>query len=162
MHAHTHSHSHCSPISPSYYIHTTGQWAAFEAMLAAKKTKSIAISNFSPEQIACLKGMTVPAVNQMPYSVGHGSDTTVADDAKLGVLVQAYSPLAGGSLPSDADCLKIGASHGKSAAQVALRWIVQRNATFTTSASTAAYFAEDVSIFDFVLTDAEMATLDAK
>ena len=46
--------------------------------------------------------------------------------------------------------------------QVALRWIIQRNATFTTSASTLAYFSEDLDLFDFTLTPAEMETLDAK
>ena len=141
-----------------------GQWLAFEAMLKAGTTKSIAVSNFTPDQIDCLSAakMTPPTVNQMPYSVGSGSNTVVADDAQRGVVVQAYSPLGGGGLVSDPDCIAIGKSHGKTAAQVALRWIVQRNGTFTTSASTAQYFEEDVNIFDFVLLDEEMATLTAK
>jgi diketogulonate reductase-like aldo/keto reductase len=141
-----------------------GQWLAFEAMLKAGTTKSIAVSNFTPEQIDCLIAakMTAPVVNQMPYSVGSGSNTVVADDAQRGVVVQAYSPLGGGGLVSDPDCVAIGKAHGKSAAQVALRWIVQRNGTFTTSASTAQYFKEDVDIFDFALSATEMATLTAK
>ena len=69
-------------------------------------------------------------MNQLPYAVGSGKDTSVADDAaKGGVVVQAYSPLNSGSLATDPDCAAIGKRHGKSAAQVALRWIVQRNAT---------------------------------
>lgn len=142
-----------------------GQWAAFEAMLAANKTRSIAVSNFSPEQLDCIvsnKSLAVPAVNQMPYSIGSGSDTTVADNAKRGVVVQAYSPLGGGSLPGDPDCVAIGKAHGKSGAQVALRWIVQRNATFTTQAQSLDYFQEDVAIYDFELTAAEMAKLNSK
>lgn len=142
-----------------------GQWAAFEDFLKAGKTKSIAVSNFSPDQLDCIvsnKTLTLPAVNQMPYSVGSGSDTTVADDAKRGVVVQAYSPLGGGSLPSDPDCVAIGKAHNKSGAQVALRWIIQRNATFTTEASTLDYFQEDINIFDFQLTPAEMAKLNSK
>ena len=57
---------------------------------------------------------------KMPYSVGHGSDTTVADNAGRGdIVVQAYSPLQGGGLVHDADCTKIGAAHGnKTAVQV--------------------------------------------
>jgi diketogulonate reductase-like aldo/keto reductase len=56
----------------------------------------------------------------MPFSVGHGSDTTVADNAGRGdIVVQAYSPLQGGGLVHDADCTKIGAAHGnKTAVQV--------------------------------------------
>lgn len=99
---------------------------------------------------------------QLPFSVGSG-DPGVEDDAKAGgILVQAYSPLGGGGLPSDPDCVAIGKAHDKSGAQVALRWIVQRNATFTTEASTLQYFQEDVSIFDFVLSPAEMSTLNNK
>eukprot|EP00041_Stephanoeca_diplocostata_P007447 m.105707 g.105707 ORF g.105707 m.105707 type:complete len:171 (-) comp16881_c0_seq3:2880-3392(-) len=70
-----------------------GQWAAFEAMLAAKKTKSLAVSNFSPDQIKCLSAanttgnVTDPAVNQMQYSVGSGSSTVVSDDTALGGIV---------------------------------------------------------------------------
>ena len=77
-----------------------------------------------------MQSSTPPAVNQLPYAVGSGKDTSVADDAaKGGVVVQAYSPLNSGSLATDPDCAAIGKRHGKSAAQVALRWIVQRNAT---------------------------------
>lgn len=142
-----------------------GQWAAFEDMLHSKQTKSIAVSNFSPDQLDCVLGnaTAAPAVNQMPYSVGHGSDTTVADDfQRKGVIVQAYSPLGSGSLIGDPDCIAIGKAHNKTSAQVALRWIIERNATFTTSASTSEHFSQDLDIFDFQLTPAEMATLNAK
>jgi diketogulonate reductase-like aldo/keto reductase len=143
-----------------------GQWLAFEGMLKAGKTKSIAVSNFSPQQLDCIvsnKSMTVPAVNQMPYSVGDASQTVVADNAKRGgILVQAYSPLQSGGLANDPDCVAIGKSHQKSGAQVALKWILQHNASFTTSASSAAFFAEDIALFDFTLSAAEMKRLDAK
>lgn len=143
-----------------------GQWAAFEDMLAANKTRAIAVSNFSPQQLDCIvsnKSATVPAVNQMSYAVGSGSSTVVADNAKRGgILVQAYSPLQGGGLANDPDCAKIGKKHGKTAAQVALKWILQHNASFTTSADSKQYFTEDIELFDFELTAAEMAQLDAK
>ena len=129
-----------------------GQWAAFEDMLKEKGTRSIAVSNFSPKQLECIPpNATVPAVNQLPYSVGHGKIT-----------VQAYSPLGSGSVLSDHDVIAIGKRHNKSSAQVALRWIIQRNATFTTSASTQEHFEEDLDIFDFELSETEMNTLNAK
>lgn len=150
-----------------------GQWAAFEEMLANKTTKSIAVSNFGLDQLACIsnnsktgeKGTapTIPAVNQMPYSIGSGSTTTVADDyARGGILVQAYSPLGGGGVIQDPDCIAIGKAHNKSSAQVALRWIIQRNASFTTSASTLEHFQDDADIFDFSLNSTEMSILNAK
>ena len=141
-----------------------GQWAAFEEMLRNETTRAIAVSNFSPAQIKCLpQNATAPAVNQLPYSVGHGSDTSVAKDKELGgILVQAYSPLGSGSVLTDPDVVKIGGSHNKSAAQVALRWIIQRNATFTTSSSSLAHFQGDLDIFDFVLSEEEMRALNSK
>merc|ERR1740138_1858344 len=141
-----------------------GQWKAFEEMLAAKKTKSVAVSNFSPDQLDCLvgKNSTTPTLNQMPYSVGHGTDTVVADNAKRNIIVQAYSPLGSGSLVSDTDCAAIGKKYKKSAAQVALKWILQHNATFSTNCDQKNYMQEDIELFDFTLSAADMKTLDAK
>lgn len=140
-----------------------GQWKAFQEMLDAKKTKSIAVSNFSPDQLDCLKGLTTPTLNQMPYSVGHGSDSVIADNTKRNVIVQAYSPLGSGSLTGDADCAKIGKQYNKSAAQVALKWILQHNATFSTNlGDSVQYMKEDIDLFDFTLSAADMKTLDAK
>ena len=73
-----------------------------------------------------------------------------------------YSPLGGGGVIGDPDCIAIGKAHNKSSAQVALRWITQHNVTYSTQTDNAQYFAEDVDIFDFELTAAEMAKLDAK
>jgi len=143
-----------------------GQWQAFEEMLAAKKVKSIAVSNFSPDQIDCIlsnKSATIPSVNQMPFSVGAWDKSLVgADGARGKIFVQAYSPLGGGGVIGDPDCIAIGKAHNKSSAQVALRWITQHNVTYSTQTDNAQYFAEDVDIFDFELTAAEMAKLDAK
>jgi len=143
-----------------------GQWKAFEEMYAAKKTKSIAVSNFSPDQLDCIlknSNATVPVLNQMPYSVGHGSDTVVADNAQRNVIVQAYSPLGSGSLAGDADCAAIGKKYGKSAAQVALKWILQHKATFSCNlGDSVQYMKEDIDLFDFTLSDADMKLLDAK
>jgi diketogulonate reductase-like aldo/keto reductase len=138
------------------------------AVHSAGKTKSIAVSNFSPEQFDCIVKnktgtQTIPAVNQMSFSVGSGAGTVVADNkARGGVLVQAYSPLRGGALANDPDCAAIGKTHNKTAAQVAFRWIVQRGATFTSSALTVEYFQQDLDIFDFSLTDSEMKQLNSK
>lgn len=141
-----------------------GQWKAFEEMYHNHTTKSIAVSNFSPQQLKCLpSNSTTPALNQLPYSIGHGSDTSVSDNKALGdIVVQAYSPLGSGSILLDPDCVRIGKEHNKSSAQVALRWIIQRNATFTTSASSREHFQQDLDIFDFELTAEDMKTLNAK
>lgn len=75
---------------------------------------------------------------------------------------QAYSPLGGGSLIDDPDCTRIGKPYNKSSAQVALRWIVQRGAVFTTEASSLEHFQQDLDIFDFELSAADMDVLNKK
>jgi len=139
-----------------------GQWKAFEELYAAKQVRTIAVSNFSPEQLKCLGNAkaTIPSVNQMPFTIGHGADTVVADDGAMGVFVQAYSGLSGAT-PSDPLLTKIGASHKKTWAQVALKWIAQRNVTINTQSTKLSHLQEDVAIFDFTLTDDEMSQLNA-
>ena len=148
--------SGCGPI--------TGQWRAFEELYRAHRVRTISVSNFSPEQLQCIasnKSATVPSVNQVNFQVG-ASRQVLADDAALGVVVQAYSPLGAGSLPSAPLLQSIGKAHGKSGAQVALKWILQHNATVTTESTNPDYLREDADLFgDFILSPGEMKQLDA-
>jgi len=141
-----------------------GQWAAFEELYAAKKVRTIAVSNFKMEQLKCISAnvsLTVPSVNQLPFSVGNSGGTLVADDGSLGVHVMAYSPLGSGGILSDPLLVKIGAAHQKSTAQVALRWIIQRNVSIATQSTNPAHLRQDASIFYFSLSEGEMAQLNA-
>jgi diketogulonate reductase-like aldo/keto reductase len=89
----------------------------------------------------------------------------VADNKERGgTVVQAYSPLARGSLASNKKLANIGAKYGMSAAQVGLRWIIQKGATFTTSSSSKAHFVEDLDVVTnprFVLSAADMKDIDS-
>ena len=150
-----------------------GQWAAFEEMHAQKLTKTLAVSNFSSKQLDCLLSSsstsTPPVVNQLPFSVAYHppalASDTVKSNADRGVLVQAWAPLGyslGGRFTSTmkGTCQQIGTKYGKSGAQVALRWIVQTGASFTTQSSKKEHFAEDLDIFDFTLSPEDMTTLN--
>ena len=83
--------------------------------------------------------------------------------------VQAWSPLGRGLLTRyqrDAPeakqaCAEVGAKYGKSAYQVALRWITQKGASFTVASQSAAHFAEDLELFGWQLAPEDMARLDA-
>jgi 2,5-diketo-D-gluconate reductase A len=143
-----------------------GQWRAFEDMHEQGLTKSLSVSNFSPEQLDCIlqKATVKPVVNQLPYSVAYHPGNSVVENSKRGILVQAWAPL-GGSLRGRFNssmkgaCAKIGQKYNKSFAQVALRWIVQTGAGFTTQSKSAEHFEEDLNIFDFDLTPEEMQAL---
>jgi len=151
------------PSSASGCDGVLGQWKAFEELYAAKKVRTIAVSNFNLDQLKCITAntsATVPSVNQLPYALGHGSDPVVETNGALGVHVMAYSPLEIDL--SDPDLAKIATAHKKSSAQVALRWIVQRNVSIATQSTNPEHLKQDADIFDFALTKAEMAKLDAK
>jgi len=126
----------------------TGQWKAFEEFLAAGLVGTIAVSNFSPDQIQCITanaGATVPAVNQIHYSIG-SKGTMIEDNAKFGVQVQSYSPLNSGALIRDADTVSIGQTHNKSGAQIALKWILQTKGTVATQSTSLKHLQEDMAI----------------
>lgn len=155
-----------------------GQWAALEEMAKQGTTKALAVSNFSPAQLDVVinsAGKTVPTCNQLPYGVGFAgyyqgrmgasAAQIVAENTKRGVVVQAWSPLQRALRGSSgATCAEIGQKYGKTAAQVALRWIADTGATYTTAGTKSLgkaqqRFPENIDIFDFSLTKEEVALL---
>ena len=141
-----------------------GQWEALTELYTSQQVFSIAVSNFGDSELDCLKDATVvPAANQMRVCVSCGDPVPVveANTAAGGIFVQAYSPLGSGSMLHDPLLQTIGDAHGKTTAQVALRWILQHNVTIATQSTNPDHLADDVAIFDFMLTDTEMAQLDA-
>mmetsp|Transcript_126741 Transcript_126741/g.247011 ORF Transcript_126741/g.247011 Transcript_126741/m.247011 type:complete len:173 (-) Transcript_126741:27-545(-) len=145
-----------------------GQWKALEEIYETKRVRSIAVSNFDAKHLECIlgvKGATVPAVNQLLFSVTEGGESLVKKNAQHGINLQAYTPL-GGTPPGRASLAKhpvlkqIGKNHQKTAAQVALRWIVQKNATICFSSSNMQHLQENNAIFGaFRLSEAEMVEL---
>jgi len=139
-----------------------GQWAAFEELYPAK-VRSIAVSNFLPEHLQCIKNKasaTVPSVNQLLFNFGKGKEKTLLEHSKLGIVVQAYSPLGAGSVAANSVCQGVGARYGKSAAQVALKWILQHNVSVATQSTDYSHLQEDAELFDFTLSDDDMQMLD--
>jgi diketogulonate reductase-like aldo/keto reductase len=146
-----------------------GQWKSLEEMATQQRlTRTLAVSNFSPKQLDCIPQDSIlrPVVNQLPYSVAYHTSNVIEENAKRGVLLQAWAPL-GGSLGGrfsslmKAKCGDIGLKYNKTFAQVALRWIVQTGASFTTQSHSKKHFQENLNIFDFELSDDDMKILSA-
>lgn len=144
------------------------QWEYFEEMYADGRALSIAVSNYCPCQIECLTAdptATVPAVNQLNYHVGMGADPSgmVTDDYNLQVVPQAYSPLGHGhrTLTSGPLTTGIATKYGKSAAQVAYKWVAQHGVSVCMSSTSRAHFIDDIDLFSWTLADEDMAALDA-
>lgn len=140
-----------------------GQWQAFEEMKSKDKTvDDLAVSNFSESQLDAIltnPEATKPTVNQLPFSVANHPDGIIDYNAKRDILVQSWSPLSR-VLPRYGNILAdIGKRNGKSAAQVGLRWIIQSGAAFSTQSKKKEHFEEDLNVFDFALSDDEMAKI---
>mmetsp|Transcript_27866 Transcript_27866/g.50404 ORF Transcript_27866/g.50404 Transcript_27866/m.50404 type:complete len:344 (+) Transcript_27866:87-1118(+) len=140
-----------------------GQWQAFEEMHSKDKTvDDLAVSNFSPNQLDAIlvnPDATKPTVNQLPFSLAYHPQGILDYNAKRDILVQSWSPLSR-VLPRYGKTLDaIGQNYGKSAAQVGLRWIVQSGAAFSTQSKSKSHFEEDLKVFDFALSDEEMAKI---
>merc|ERR1712070_558767 len=109
----------------------------------------------------------MPMLNNVQYKLGMGSDPQGAKSFAdgRGMVLMAWSPLGHGgrgSIPIFARDLpvEIGKAHGKSGAQVALKWILSHNVTLTTKSADPKHLAEDIDLFDWELTQAEVAALD--
>jgi len=144
-----------------------GQWKAYQDMYKKGKAKAIGVSNYCISCFDCLLGQpgidVVPAVNQVQFHVGMGDDphSLLSYCAAKGIVVQAYSPLGNGKLIGDAALTAIGKPLGKSAAQVALKWIVDKGLPVATKANKVEYLKEDIDLFSWNLTSTDVSKLSA-
>ena len=156
---------------PSAFERTVAAYKALEKLLADGKVRAIGVSNFMPEHLAILLQETdvVPAVNQIELHPYFQQKELQALHAEHGILTQAWSPIGGitsyreggKSAFEDATILEIAAAHDKSAAQVMLRWHLQEGRSAIPKSIKPARITENFDVFDFELSDAEIAALDA-
>jgi len=126
--------------------------------------RAIGVSNFLVDDLKNLaKTQTIPpAINQMLLYVGyHEDDDVIAYCAQNNIVYEAYSPLDEGGVLNISVVVSIAEEHNVSPAQVALRWISQlpEGMVLTVQSHDPAYDVEDMDIFDFFLTEQDMATL---
>ena len=135
-------------------------WLAMEELLAEGLTRAIGVSNFLPEHLDRLaaESSTVPAVNQIECHPRDPQLEQRADDARRGIVTESWSPLAnGGELLRQPGLAEIGERHGRTPAQVVLRWHVQQGLVTFPKASSRGRLVENLDVFDFALTDEDLA-----
>jgi 2,5-diketo-D-gluconate reductase B len=134
------------------------------ALAHAKKlgmAKHIGVSNFTVALIeealaACPEPLVCDQVEYHPYL----DQTKVREAcAQHGMALVAYSPVAKGRIKGDATLTQIGRAHGKTAAQVCLRWLVQQNVSAIPRTSKIERLSENIEIFDFELSEEEMGQI---
>jgi 2,5-diketo-D-gluconate reductase A len=157
---------------PGEFDLTIDAYRALEKLLADGKVRSIGVSNFMPDHLARLRDGTsvVPAVNQIEVHPYFRQSELLAVDAEHGILSQAWSPIGGithyrdgshGSTLEDPVIKKIAAEHGKTPAQMMLRWHLQQDRQAIPKSVTPSRIAENFDIFDFELTTEQLGAVDA-
>jgi len=140
-------------------------WKALVKLKADGRAKSIGVSNFQPEHLERIVGETgvAPAVNQVELHPRFQQTALREVHARLGVATESWSPLGQGQLLSDPAIAAIAAKHGKTAAQVVIRWHLDSGLIVIPKSVTPSRIRENAQVFDFRL-DAEdlaaIATLD--
>ncbi|MEU8893608.1 aldo/keto reductase [Streptomyces sp. NPDC048442] len=138
-------------------------WRAFEKLLADGRTRAIGVSNFQPAHLERLLAgaSVVPAVNQIELHPGLQQQELRDVHARHGILTEAWSPLAQGAVLKDETIVSIAARHGKSPAQVVLRWHLQTGNVVIPKSVTEARIRENLDVFDFVLSEQELEAVGA-
>ena len=139
-------------------------WKTYERLLASGKVRSIGVSNFKPAHLETLAAQTsvVPATNQIQLSPRITRTDHVSYDAAHGIVTVSWSPLGQGSdLLQDGLLAQIAARHGKTPAQIVLRWNIELGLVPIPKSANKQRIAENIDIFDFSLSAAEVAAISA-
>jgi diketogulonate reductase-like aldo/keto reductase len=156
---------------PSEFDKTREAYRALETLLADGKVRAIGVSNFMVDHLTALldKATVVPAVNQIEVHPYFQQREVQAFGAQHGILSQAWSPIGGITFYRDGEQTstlqdpvigEIAKAHGKSPAQVMLRWHGQQGRSAIPKSTNPARIAENIDVFDFELTAEQLAAID--
>ncbi|CAD6002799.1 aldo/keto reductase [Agreia sp. COWG] len=136
-------------------------WKALEKIAESGRARSIGVSNFTVPHLTRLLEETqvVPAVNQIELHPEFQQREITAYGHQHGIATEAWSPLAHGALLKDESVQAIADAHGKSLAQVILRWHIQQGNIIFPKSNSRDRIVENFEIFDFALTEAEQASI---
>lgn len=160
---------------PSTFEATVAAYRAAERLLAEKRVRAIGVCNFNPWHLEDLRAKTevVPAVNQVELHPLFNQRAVREANARQGVVTQSWSPLGGVFInhPKDPKAvthllahpglIDLASKYQKTPAQVVLRWHIQNGLSVIPKSVHPNRIAENIDIFDFELTGADMAALDA-
>ena len=146
-----------------------GAWRALEELYEEGKVKSIGVDNFTQDRMAdfLFFNKVKPAVNMIECNAYFQREDECKYLTEQNILMQAWSPLAAGKedLFTNGILCEIAQKHGKSVAQIVLRWLVQREIVPVVKSANPVRMKENLDIFDFNLSEEEMkqiATLDTE
>ncbi len=138
-------------------------WHALEDIYESGRARAIGVSNFLEPHLERLMAESdvVPAVNQIEIHPYLTQGRLRAYNADHGIVTEAWSPLGSGIVLDDPVLARIGAAHGVSPAQAAIRWHLQRGDVVFPKSIRSERLVENADVFGFTLTDEDMAAIDA-
>jgi diketogulonate reductase-like aldo/keto reductase len=151
-----------------YIVHWPGggptwAWPGMERAHELGYARSIGVSNFDVAELQQLlaSASVAPVVNQVQFSPYEFRMGLLDACRGNGITLEAYSPLGRGRHLSSEAAIRIAQRHGRTPAQVLLRWCIERDVPLIAKSAHRERIAENAQIFDFTLSDEDMAELDA-
>ena len=139
-----------------------GTWRALTEIYKSGRVRAIGVSNFKVSHLAALMETEVrPMVNQIEFHPGQ-LQTEIRDYCRENdILIEAWSPLGTGRMLSNPTLSAIAAKYGKSAAQLCIRWCIQHQAVPLPKSVTPERIAQNLDVYDFVISDEDMQVIDS-
>jgi 2,5-diketo-D-gluconate reductase A len=149
------------PLPTRYDGDFVSTWETLAELRDDGRARSIGVSNFEPAHLDRIVEATgvVPAVNQIEVHPFFGNEAARAADARHGVATEAWAPIAKGKVNDDPTLGEIASRLGRTPAQVALRWHLQRGDIVFPKSMHRERMAENFALFDFELGDDDLATI---
>jgi 2,5-diketo-D-gluconate reductase A len=151
------------PLPTLYGGDFVSTWRVLEEFYRSGRARSIGVSNFQVAHLRRLAAETevIPAVNQIEVHPYLGNEEVRRYGAEHGILTEAWSPIAQGGVLDDPTISAIANRVGKTTAQVTLRWHIQRGDIIFPKSTTPSRIKENFELFDFELTDDDLAAISA-
>ena len=139
----------------------TETWKLMEELYEAGRVRAIGLSNFLPHHIEPLiKNIKIlPMLDQLELHVGYMQEYALNYLRSKGIVIQAWSPLGRARVLNDERVLAIAEKHGRSAAQILLRYLLDRDIAVIPKASSKERMKQNLDVFDFRLTEEEISYL---
>ena len=151
------------PLPTLYDGDYVSTWKAMAELVDDGRLRSAGVSNFHPDHLERIITETgvVPVVNQIEAHPYFGNAAVIEATRSHGIAVQAWSPLGQGSILEEPAISEIAATKGRTVAQVILRWHIQHEHIVFPKSMHRERIQENLAIFDFELTSAEITAIDA-
>jgi diketogulonate reductase-like aldo/keto reductase len=153
------------PASPlqyeDYNAVNLSTWRAMVELYRAGKIRAIGVSNFLPHHLDVLaESEIVPMVNQIEFHPGQMQTETLEYCRRHNILVEAWGPLGRGKMLGNPTLVAIARKYRKTVAQLCIRWCLQNGVLPLPKSVTPARIAENADVFDFVISDEDMQTIN--